>query len=189
MTCIVGLIDKAGVGHIASDSLGSNGYNKDVYRNRKIFHKGDLLIGYTSSYRMGQLLEHQLAVPQRKVGQDLDQFIYVDFVGAVRQLLKDHGYLRINSNEESIGTFMIIAEGRLFMMQEDLSVLESADGFDACGSGEDFAVATMHTLVKHKRLSPEIVLREAIETASKYVATVGGEVHYLSTEAGDARDN
>lgn len=185
MTCIAGMIDKQGVGHIASDSIGSNGHTKDVYRNKKIFRKGALLIGYTSSYRMGQLLEHNLTLPARKVDQSLDEYIYVDLVAAVRSVLKSEGYLKIDSNTESIGTFMIITEGRLFMMQNDLAILEAADGFDSCGSGENFAVATISTLIKHTKLTPEAVLREAIETATRYVATVGGEIQYLSSEPRD----
>lgn len=180
MTCIVGMIDKSGKGHMASDSLGSNGHNKGTYKNKKIFKKGEMLIGYTSSYRMGQLLEHSLTLPGRKVDQTIENYIYVDFVEAVRKLMKEHGYLKIDSNKESIGQFPILTEGRIFLMQDDLSLLEAEDNFDACGSGEDFATATVDILLKHSKLTPKQILTEAVQTASKYIATVGGEVRYLS---------
>lgn len=179
MTCIAGLIDCKGVGHIASDSLGSNGHTKGIYKNSKIFKKGGLLIGYTSSYRMGQLLEHHLSLPPRKVDQTIESYMYVDFVSAVRQLLKDHGYLKIDGNRESIGTFLIITEGRIFMMEDNMALLESADGFDACGSGMHYAQAVLHILAKQGKLGPKAMLTQAIDTASKYVVSVGGEVRYL----------
>jgi ATP-dependent protease HslVU (ClpYQ) peptidase subunit len=179
MTCIAGLIDKNGKGHIASDSLGSNGYTKSNYKNNKIFRKGELLRGYTSSYRMGQLLEHSLTLPARKVSQTIESYMYVDFVNAVRILLKDHGYLKVDSNRESIGNFLIITEGRIFGMQDDMSLLESADGFDACGSGEDYATAALYILAKQGKLGARAMLTQAIETASKYIATVGGDIRYI----------
>lgn len=182
MTCIAGLIDEKGLGHIASDSLGSNGYNKDIYKNRKIFRKGDLLIGYTSSFRMGQLLEHTLKLPARKVDQSTENYMYVDFINSIRDLMKGNGYMRIDNNTEKIGVFLIVVDGSIFKMQDDLSLLESEDGFDACGSGEDYATAVLHLLKKQGNLDPKAMLTEAINTASKYIATVGGEVKYLKQE-------
>lgn len=181
MTCIAGIIDKKGVGHLASDSLGSNGHTKSIYKNQKIFQKGEMLIGYTSSYRMGQLLEHSLTMPERKVGQTTENYMYNDFVDCVRKLFKDNGYLKIDSNVEKIGTFIIIYDGRIFKMQDDLSLLENSEDFDTCGSGEDFAQATISTLLKYTDLDSKKILEEAINTAAKYVATVGGKVQYISS--------
>lgn len=179
MTCIAGIIDSSGVGHIASDSIGSNGHTKSTYKNKKIFSKGSMLIGYTSSYRMGQLLEHSLTLPERKVSQTVEHYMYVDFVKAVRELLKTNGFLRVESNEESIGTFLILTDGRLFKMCGDLSLLESGDDFDACGSGEDYALAVLHTLKEQGKMTPKSMLTAAIATASKYVVSVGGDISYL----------
>lgn len=188
MTCIAGLIDKNGKGYIASDSVGSNGHNKSVYKNKKIFKKGNLLIGYTTSYRMGQLLEHNLTIPERKVGQLLDNYMYVDFVNAVRALFRDNGYLKVDNNTESGGTFLIITEGRIFKMEDDLCLLETSDNFDAVGSGQNFAQATLYILNKYTKLTPEKQLTEAIECASRYIATVGGEVRFLSDVSTEDRN-
>lgn len=180
MTCIAGLIDKDGRGHIASDSLGSNGHNKDTYKNRKIFKKGNMLIGYTSSYRMGQLLQYTLNLPTRKVDQSIEEYMYVDFVNEVRKVLKDNGYAKVDSNRESVGEFLVITEGRIFIFQADLALLESEDNFDTCGSGEDFALAAIDILKKHTKLTPKQILEEAIATASRHISSVGGEIRYLS---------
>lgn len=182
MTCIVGIIDEAGKAHIASDSLGSNGHTKGIYKNKKIFKKGNMLIGYTSSYRMGQLLEHSMVVPERKVNQILDNYMYIDFVNAIRNLFKDNGYLCINNNVESIGEFLILIEGRIFIMHNDLSMLESSDNFDSCGSGEDYARSTMYNLTNDEKLTPKEKLSKAIDTATQYVTTVGGEFQYLTND-------
>ena len=110
MTCIAALVHN-GRGYIAGDSLGSNGYTKGVCKTRKVFRKGDLLIGYTSSYRMGQLIQYRLELPERH--GDLDEYLHVHFVDAVRKTLSEHGYMKIDSNREKGGTFLVVAEGRI----------------------------------------------------------------------------
>jgi ATP-dependent protease HslVU (ClpYQ) peptidase subunit len=177
MTCIAALVDEKGVGHIACDSFSTYGH---LYKNSKIFKKGNMLIGYTSSYRMGQLLEHSLNIPERKDDQSIENYMYVDFINAVRELLKNNGQMLVDRNIETIGFFLIVTEGLIFKMQDDLSLLEAADGFDACGSGEAYARAALHLLKKQGKLGPKEMLTEAIDTAAQYVASVGGEVKYLS---------
>lgn len=180
MTCIAAIIDQKGVGHIACDSVGSNYHTKGVYTNRKIFTVSDMLIGFTGSYRMGQILEHQLALPAATVGQEFESWLYVDFVEEVRKVLKNNGYLHVENNEEVGGTFLIVVAGRIFTVQEDLSLLESLDSFEACGSGEDYARATMNAAINHGITKPRRILTEAIEAATKYVPSVGGDIHILS---------
>jgi ATP-dependent protease HslVU (ClpYQ) peptidase subunit len=177
MTCIAALVDEKGVGHIACDSLSSYG---QLYKNSKIFEKGNMLIGYTSSYRMGQLLEHSLNMPERKDDQSIENYMYVDFINAVRELLKNNGQMLVDKNIETIGFFLIVTDGSIFKMQDDLSLLEATDGFDACGSGEAYARAVLDLLKKQGNLAPKEMLTVAIDTAAKYVASVGGEVKYLS---------
>lgn len=59
MTCIIGLENKGKV-YMGADSASSNGYSINVSGNPKLFRSGPFLIGFTSSWRMGQLLQHQL---------------------------------------------------------------------------------------------------------------------------------
>jgi ATP-dependent protease HslVU (ClpYQ) peptidase subunit len=186
MTCIAAIIDKNGVGHIACDSLGSNYRSGNIYVNRKIFAVGDMLIGFCGSYRMGQILQYRLTLPVATVDQDLDGWMHVSFVDAVRDAFRDHGGMRIEHNEEEAsGVFLVVVGGRIFTVQEDLSLLESKDNFEACGSGEDYARATMNAAINHGLTDPQRILTEAIEAATKYIPSVGGEIHMLSEEAFD----
>lgn len=185
MTCIAAIVDNKGVGYIACDSLGSNHYTKNTYTNRKIFKVSDMLIGFTGSYRMGQILQYRLNMPAAAVGQTLEEWLHINFLDAVRDVFKENGFLRVTENQEqpADGEFLIVVAGRIFIMQADLSILESEDGFEACGSGEDYARATMNAAVTHGITKPKRILTEAIEAASKYVPSVGGEIHILSEKA------
>lgn len=180
MTCIAAIIDSDGVGHIACDSVGADDSTKSVYLNRKIFTVSDMLIGWCGSYRMGQILQYRLSLPTATVDQDLDHWLHVDFVDAVRNVLKENGFLRVENNAEAGGTFLIVVAGRIFTMQGDLSLLESTDHFEACGSGEDYARATMNCLVNSGIEDPAVILTQAIEAATKYVPSAGGDIHMLS---------
>jgi ATP-dependent protease HslVU (ClpYQ) peptidase subunit len=178
------MVDAHGRGYIACDSLGSDGYTGQQYANPKVFAKGGMLIGYTSSYRMGQLLQYGLTLPEHKPGQNLDEYMHVDFVESVRSLLRDNGYLKIDYNVESGGTFMVITSGRLYVMTRDLALMEGADTFNAVGSGEHYARAVLQTLSNEVLIdiSPREALETAISVASKYVVSVGGIIHHLGSK-------
>ena len=66
MTCIIGLVADGRV-YLGGDSAAVHGWTRRRTRLRKVFRKGPFLVGYTTSFRMGQLLEHQLL--QVRAGQ------------------------------------------------------------------------------------------------------------------------
>jgi hypothetical protein len=55
MTCIVGIVENGKV-YMGGDAAGVNGYSVRVRKDPKLFKVGEFLFGYTSSFRMGQLL-------------------------------------------------------------------------------------------------------------------------------------
>ena len=61
MTCIVGLIDGRRV-WMGGDSAGVSGLDITVRADAKVFRNGDFLIGFTSSFRMGQLLAFHMGL-------------------------------------------------------------------------------------------------------------------------------
>ncbi|KKN17732.1 hypothetical protein LCGC14_0962700, partial [marine sediment metagenome] len=63
MTCIVGFIDDGGKAWMGGDSAGVAGHHTHPRRDPKVFRVGPVLIGYTSSFRMGQLLRYHLKIP------------------------------------------------------------------------------------------------------------------------------
>ena len=67
MTCIVGLVHADGV-TIGADSAGCDGAWGIVTRaDTKLFHNGPFLFGFTSSFRMGQLLRYAFKPPPSSI--------------------------------------------------------------------------------------------------------------------------
>ena len=173
MTCIVG-IEHEGAVYMGGDSAASSGWDIRTETGPKVFIVGEFIIGYTSSFRMGQLLQYQLSVKPREQMSDRAYMITV-FAEAVRTLLKEHGYARVDNNEETGGIFLVGYHGHLYRVQDDFAVLQSADGFDAVGCGMSYALGALRVLDK---ADPQDVLTKALETAEYFSNGVRGPFHF-----------
>lgn len=166
MTCVVAMIGKDGV-YMGADSAGSNSYTYTKRKDKKLFFNGDYMIGYTTSFRMGQILMFcdlpKVTSDDRK---DLFKFMVTKFIDSVRKHLKDSGYSKIESNSESGGCFLVAVDKRVFKIEDDYQVSESLDNFTSCGSGEDHAYCCMKTLSLIKSdMSTEDKLKTALTVA------------------------
>lgn len=181
MTCIVGIAEKGSV-YLGGDSAGVGRYDLTVRADRKVFRNGDFIMGFTSSFRMGQLLAYSLAPPQRFPERDIHSFMVTDFVDAVRQCLKAGGYAEKRNESESGGTFLVGYAGRLFTIYDDYQVAESVDGFAACGCGDEVALGSLYTT---QGASPAHRLKVALEAAERLSAGVRGPFFYETLAAND----
>jgi ATP-dependent protease HslVU (ClpYQ) peptidase subunit len=163
MTCIVGLVDK-GVVYIGGDSASVAGWTSRVTRLPKVFRRGPFLIGYTTSFRMGQLLQHSLVVPVQKEADDM-RFMVTSFVECVRQLLKERGVAKIESNAESGGQFLVGYKQRLYSVQSDFQVNEMGDRFDAVGSGCEYALGA---LASTRGMKPLLRVKRALAVSAHF---------------------
>lgn len=164
MTCIVGLVDRKTV-YIGADSASVAGWTRRVTRLPKVFRRGPFLIGYTTSFRMGQLLEHSLAVPPQGPERDDMRYMVTVFAEHVRALLKERGVAKIEANAESGGQFLVGYRARLYSVQTDFQVNEMSDGFDAVGSGAEYALGALSAL---RGTSPVLRLKRALEISSHF---------------------
>ncbi len=165
MTCVIGLVDRSKKIYIGVDSAAVSGWTRRQTRLSKVFRRGAFLLGYTTSFRMGQLLEHELDVPVHPAGQDDMSYLVTQFVEHVRLLLKSKGFAKIESNNESGGQFLLGYRGHLYSVDSDFQVGEMADGVDAIGSGCDIALGAMMAL---DRLPPTRRIRRALEVAAHF---------------------
>ena len=183
MTCIVGCIHNGKV-FLAGDQLGSNGYYKENHEKlTKVFKVGEFLIGYTTSFRMGQILQYSWTPPTIYHGQDEDSYIFNDVVKSLSSVFEANKYGKKDGVEESTGVFLVGWRGRLFTVQSNLSVLEH-DHFAACGCGEDYARGAMYTLSESGHLDDDPVefLSFAIKSAAYFSCGVGNTITFVTEE-------
>lgn len=184
MTCIVGLIEN-GVTYIGGDSLGSNGWTKVKRKDKKVFKLKDTdnaIIGYTSSFRMGQLLMYATDLIDKRDEPNIDhEYIVSKFIPNVIRLFENGGYSRNKNGEKEGGVFLLGYNDKLYMIDSDFQVVESFDNYLACGSGEDFALGSLMT-TEGSGLTPEERIRKALQAASKFSVGVESPYYIVNTE-------
>lgn len=175
MTCIVGLKKDDKI-YIGGDTLGSNLYSKTVRMDDKVFIKDDMIFGFTSSYRMGQILRYSFTAPERSV-KVIDDMTYLvnDFIPALINCYSKFHWLTKEKDVASGGTFLLGYKKRLFAIYNDFQVAESIDDYCSCGCGEDFALGSMYS-TEQSSLTPEDRITKAIEAATKFSCGVGGNI-------------
>ncbi len=169
MTCIVGLVDNGKV-YIGGDSAGVSGYSITARNDDKVFRNGDFVMGFTSSFRMGQLLRYHFNPPPCNTW-DIERYMVTDFIDGVRSCLKDGGFARISNNEEHGGVFLVGFKDRLFQIDSDYQVGWNTNNFDAVGCGDHLALGAMHILKDLKLTATEKILA-ALSAAETYSAGV-----------------
>lgn len=177
MTVIVGLVHRGRV-HIAGDSAGSSGSQLTIRRDPKVFTNGPYALGFTSSFRMGQLLHHAFEAPVPE--GDLDRFMATTFVNAVRTCLKDGGWARKESEQEQAGVFLVGIHGRLFEIHGDYQVGEPAAEYAAVGCGDDVALGALHATAG-LYLKPRERLTAALRAADHHCTYVSAPYTYVRT--------
>lgn len=178
MTCIVGIVDKSGKVYLGGDSAGVAGYNMDVRADEKVFKKGEFIMGFTSSFRMGQLLRYKLEIPFHKPGVEIYEYMVTEFVEEVRKCLKNGGFARNNNGEESGGTFLVGYKGELFHIDADYQVGRYSLSYGSVGCGEDIAKGSLYSTTGK---GPEERISEALSAAQQFSAGVREPFLVVST--------
>ena len=170
MTVIAAVVSLGRV-YMSADSAGVDKYQcLTVRKDPKVFFNGPFLIGFTSSFRMGQLLM-DASFPGIPGDMDLFTYMRTQFVPVVRACLKDGGYTKIDNNREETGEFLVGIRGRIFMVDGDLQVGEREDGFDSVGQGSQEALGVMFATPS---MEPNTRLRLAMVAAERYRTGVRG---------------
>ena len=177
MTCIVGLA-RGGKVFIGGDSAGVAGWELSVRRDRKVFRNGEFLLGYTTSFRMGQILEHAFKPPPVPKSASLNRYMVVDFIGALRSSLKEHGWAAVQNGREEGGDFLVGVRKRLFRVASDFQVVEAKSGMDAIGSGSELARGAL--FATEGLLSDDRRIRKALLAAEQGNAGVRAPFYVLT---------
>ena len=179
MTCIVGFIEGKTV-FIGGDSAGVSGLDMTVRADEKVFEGDGCIMGFTTSFRMGQLLRYSLSRPDHPEGMPDLEYMATRFVDAVRKCLKKGGYAKTEEEREIGGTFLVGYRGGLFNIQDDYQVGQPHDIFDAVGCGYQVARGALHT-TQDLDVEPKDKVLAALLAAERFCAGVRRPFVVLST--------
>ena len=145
MTCIVGIAENGRV-YMGCDSAAIQDWESRITRMPKVFILGEFIIGYTTSFRMGQILRHFLEVRKQESGEDTFSYMVKVFSESVRDCLKAKAFTTVSNNTERGGQFLVGYHGRLYSAESDFQVSEWCDDFSAIGVGAPYALGALKAL-------------------------------------------
>lgn len=179
MTCVVGVMDK-GIVYLGADSQGTGGFSKVSRLDPKVFKRGPFVIGFTSSFRMGQVLQWKLETPEHPEGMDDHEYMVTIFVDSVRRCLKGAGFATKNLEVETGGVFLVGYNGKLYQIESDYQVGITANTYDAVGCGDQLALGAM--FAQDPNIDPIQRIKVALEAASKFSSGCGAPYNFVTSE-------
>jgi ATP-dependent protease HslVU (ClpYQ) peptidase subunit len=177
MTCIVAVKHEDHV-VMGGDSAGVAGLDIILRKDPKVFRNGNFVIGYTSSFRMGQLLRFKMKLPPVPRKMDMFEYMVVHFTETARKTLKKGGYSKVNNNQEDGGCFLVAYQDRMFTIHDDFQVEERTDPYGAVGCGEAYALGA---LAAAPDKDPTKMVTTALKVAEKFSGGVRGPFVILRT--------
>lgn len=175
MTCIVGLVTKDGI-YVGGDSAGVAGLSIAARADQKVFINNNFIFGFTSSFRMGQILHHAFSPPQILPNEDIHKFMSTRFVDSIRDAFKAGGYMTRHNDSDQGGTFLVGYKNHLFKIEDDFQVAENIYPYNAVGCGADIALGSLYTSIKSKakldKLNSRAVVNMALNAAQEFSAGV-----------------
>jgi hypothetical protein len=140
----------------------------------KVFINGNMVFGFTSSFRMGQLLQYSLKIPMiPKDEAEYHAYMCTKFVGATKTLFDENGV--------EGGQFLVGFNGHLYMVEGDYQVGIERTPYNSVGCGEAYAKGALHIINSHFcAWSPHKKITEALKAATLFSTGVEGPYNILS---------
>lgn len=171
MTAIAGIVEDGKV-WIGGDSAGVGGLSLQTRVDPKVFINGEFIVGYTTSFRMGQLLEYQFSAPTPHEGEQGMEYMVRRFIPAVKQCFASGGFETSSSDGQDVGgQFLVGYRGILYEIGGDYQVARIAQNYYACGCGRDLILGSLHTTEMFE-LSPKARITMALEASFEFSAGV-----------------
>lgn len=176
MTCIVGYIDKISGNIIfGGDSAGVQESSVRKLENEKVFTKGDMIFGYVGSYRIGQLVQYSLIIPQNKEANPVEYLIN-KFIPELQKCI-EKGKCLDDSWELMLGY-----KQKLYHIFDNFQIGIIRENFNACGCGEKYAIGALRSLEDSKRLTAEDKVAKVLKIAEEFSSGVKSPFIILTLE-------
>jgi len=179
MTCVAAVVEK-GVVYMGADSVGAEPETYHVRRRMdpKVFRCKPFLLGFTGSFRLGQLLAHSLKVPEIPTTGVSHKWMCTKFIDALRECLKAGGWEKKENGREEGGHFLAAAGGKIFDIQSDFQVGMLRYEYVSVGCGRDYAIGSLYST---RGQHPRRRIRQALAAAEEFSGYVRGPYTILRT--------
>jgi ATP-dependent protease HslVU (ClpYQ) peptidase subunit len=191
MTCIVAVSDGRTV-LVGGDSAAVGEREIHIRATPKVFKTGAYAIGFTRSWRMGQILRYETELPEppeTSYGEELEAFLVTMFVPAIRTSFREYGFAKtvraarapdyVEEGQETGGVFLVGLHGHIFEIRNDYHVARPATPYAAVGDGAIVALGALHALATHTHLTLKAKATAALKAAEAYSRSVRSPFHFI----------
>lgn len=174
MTAIVALIDQKKNVWVGGDSAGVSGQFINQRKDPKVFIKDGFIFGFTSSFRMGQILHYRFTPPERK-NQSVETYMNTDFIEAVRGCFKQYSFG--DNDTKKGGQFIVGYAGEIFLVDSDFQIGLLYDKYASVGAGYISCLGALYAIEKSElqfMMEPAEKITLALRAAEKHNTGVCG---------------
>lgn len=175
MTCIIG-VEHEGTVYMGADSIGLNGWAKDIIAQDKLFKRNRMLFGCAGNPRMAQILRYQTTFIPQTNGQSDEEYLVCEVIEKTRLALKEYGYTEIDNGRELGASFLLGYNGKLYSVENSFQLCRSARKFYAIGAGDDFAMGALCATLNQFETWTETAIVEGIKYALETAAELSSAV-------------
>lgn len=145
MTCIVGLVKGDTVWLGGDRAATGGGLNRTLIKDPKVFEKDHIGFGVCGLPKVMDALQHAIELPPYS-GDEAKAHLVNLVVPAIREGLKQFECTEEHAGQQYFHGAMLIAfMGRLYQLESNFQLVESAQGFDAVGSGAEPALGSLRS--------------------------------------------
>jgi ATP-dependent protease HslVU (ClpYQ) peptidase subunit len=188
MTAIVGLVEDGKV-WLGGDSAAVADSFTMSRKDPKVFRNGEFIFGFTSSFRMGDLLQHSLQIPEPHEDGYTREYMCTDFIDEVRACFMAGGVAGLEGSVESGGNFLVGVADKLYEISDDYQVGEYINDFICIGCGDNHAMGALYAIQqvagditrKNLVLTPKDKIQLALEAAAEFSGWVKEPFHIIHT--------
>lgn len=191
MTAIIGVEDR-GIAYVGADSSSVVGDQAVlVMRSPKVFRNGEYVIGFSYTFRFGNILQYLWSppTPPERIEQSpelFERFMVRELGPSIRAAVDEGHSLIEKEGGYEVGLAIIGVRGRIWHYERDQGILCYADGVATTGSGYNLLTASYRTIqiVKPKMPTQDKVLTALHVTADSMAGGVRGPFRVLDTNGG-----
>ena len=183
MTCCIGYKTEKFLYFIADTAGTDEDHVQEIRKDPKVFTRDNILFGTAGSFRMRDVLMYNLKIPTltKSDKSNIDFYVKKKLISAIRNTFIEEGVcIKTDESDQTCpGDILIGIQNKIYKIESDFQVGETAFSYNAIGSGsrEALGALDMYSLIMDgklpsKSIDVEKLLKQAMLIAANRNATV-----------------
>lgn len=183
MTCCIGYKTEKFLYFIADTAGTDEDHVQEIRKDPKVFTRDNILFGTAGSFRMRDVLMYNLKIPTltKSDKSNIDFYVKKKLISAIRNIFIEEGVcIKTDESDQTCpGDILIGIQNKIYKIESDFQVGETAFSYNAIGSGsrEALGALDMYSLIvdgklPSKSIDVEKLLKQAMLIAANRNATV-----------------